>query len=206
MNYLRIGLLFALAALLNAASPWLLQRIAHLGGTETAIASTLWCLSLFLGFGWACSKVAEGTIFPSFTIQLLIGIVLHDAQVAQPTLTNQFEQGAHARFVHLAAQEHRIRQRLRDVGRGVSHAESDFQHHRLISPVLTPHGRPAHRGRAVGMNEFCAQRLQCTCLTRAGAARTLDEGTDFLGMGHVWWRGVFGSRHRAPDCREPAQR
>lgn len=79
MNYLRIGLLFALAALLNAASPWLLQRIAHLGGTETAIASTLWCLSLFLGFGWACSKVAEGTIFPSFTIQLLIGIVLHDA-------------------------------------------------------------------------------------------------------------------------------
>jgi NhaP-type Na+/H+ or K+/H+ antiporter len=34
---------------------------------------------LFLGFGWACSKYAEGTVFPSFTLQLLIGIVLHDA-------------------------------------------------------------------------------------------------------------------------------
>jgi NhaP-type Na+/H+ or K+/H+ antiporter len=32
-----------------------------------------------LGFGWACSKLSEGTVFPSFTLQLLIGIVLHDA-------------------------------------------------------------------------------------------------------------------------------
>jgi len=79
MNYLKIAALFAVGALLNAAAPWLLQRVTGLGGTETAIASTLWCLSLFLGFGWACSKVAEGTVFPSFTIQLLIGIVLHDA-------------------------------------------------------------------------------------------------------------------------------
>ena len=79
MNYLKIAALFAIAAVLNALAPWLLQRIVQLGGIETAIASTLWCLSLFLGFGWACSKVAEGTVFPSFTIQLLIGIVLHDA-------------------------------------------------------------------------------------------------------------------------------
>ena len=79
MNYLKIAVLFAIAAVLNALAPWLLQRIVQLGGIETAIASTLWCLSLFLGFGWACSKVAEGTVFPSFTIQLLIGIVLHDA-------------------------------------------------------------------------------------------------------------------------------
>jgi NhaP-type Na+/H+ or K+/H+ antiporter len=36
-------------------------------------------LSLFLVFGWASSKAAEGTVFPSFTLQLLVGIVLHDA-------------------------------------------------------------------------------------------------------------------------------
>ena len=30
-------------------------------------------------FGWACSKLAEGSVFPNFTLQLLVGIVLHDA-------------------------------------------------------------------------------------------------------------------------------
>lgn len=79
MKYLRIAFLLALAWGVNAVSPFLLQRIDALGGTETAIAATLWCLSLFLGFGWACSKAAEGTIFPNFTLQLLSGIVLHDA-------------------------------------------------------------------------------------------------------------------------------
>ena len=79
MNYLKVGLLFAGAWLLNALAPFLLQRIAGFGGTETAIAASLWCLSLFLGFCWACSKAAEGTIFPNFTLQLLVGIVLHDA-------------------------------------------------------------------------------------------------------------------------------
>jgi NhaP-type Na+/H+ or K+/H+ antiporter len=53
--------------------------MAHLDGAEAAIASTLWCLGLFLVFGWMCSKTAEGTLFPSFTLQLLVGIVLHDA-------------------------------------------------------------------------------------------------------------------------------
>jgi len=79
MKYLQVAFLLALAWGVNAVSPWLLQRIDALGGTETAIAATLWCLSLFLGFGWACSKAAEGTIFPNFTLQLLAGIVLHDA-------------------------------------------------------------------------------------------------------------------------------
>ena len=79
MNYLKMVLVFCLAWVVNAVAPALLERIAHLGGTETAIAQTLWCLSLFLGFGWACSKASEGTIFPSFTLQLLVGIVLHDA-------------------------------------------------------------------------------------------------------------------------------
>ena len=79
MNYLKVGLVFGLAWLLNALAPQLLPRIAELGGVESAIAATLWCVSLFLGFGWACSKAAEGTIFPNFTLQLLVGIVLHDA-------------------------------------------------------------------------------------------------------------------------------
>ena len=79
MQYLKIVVVACLAWAVNALAPAVLERIVHLGGTETAIAQTLWCLSLFLGFGWACSKAAEGTIFPSFTLQLLVGIVLHDA-------------------------------------------------------------------------------------------------------------------------------
>lgn len=79
MQYLKIVVVTCLAWAVNALAPAVLERIVHLGGTETAIAQTLWCLSLFLGFGWACSRAAEGTIFPSFTLQLLVGIVLHDA-------------------------------------------------------------------------------------------------------------------------------
>ncbi len=79
INYLKIGLLLALAALVNSVSPTLLQHLGHAGGAESAIATSLWCLSLFLVFGWACSKAAEATVFPSFTLQLLAGIVLHDA-------------------------------------------------------------------------------------------------------------------------------
>lgn len=78
-NYLKLVLLLGLAALVNAGSPAMLQHLAHAGGTESSIATTLWCLSLFLVFGWASSKAAEGTVFPSFTLQLLVGIVLHDA-------------------------------------------------------------------------------------------------------------------------------
>ena len=79
MNYLKVAVVFALAFAVNAVAPDLLAHMAHLDGTEAAIAATLWCLGLFLVFGWACSKAAEGTLFPSFTLQLLVGIVLHDA-------------------------------------------------------------------------------------------------------------------------------
>mgnify|MGYP002859506795 CR=1 FL=1 len=79
MNYAKILGLFVLAFLLNRAAPEILHRLADLGGTEASIANALWCLGLFLGFGWACSKLSEGTVFPNFTLQLLIGIVLHDA-------------------------------------------------------------------------------------------------------------------------------
>lgn len=79
MNYAKIVGLFVLAFLLNRVAPLIVERFAQLGGAEAAIASTLWCLGLFLIFGWVCSKLSEGTIFPNFTLQLLVGIVLHDA-------------------------------------------------------------------------------------------------------------------------------
>ncbi len=79
MNYAKIVGLFVVAFLLNQTAPAILERLAQLGGTDTAIANSLWCIGLFLGFGWACSKLSEGTVFPSFTLQLLVGIVLHDA-------------------------------------------------------------------------------------------------------------------------------
>lgn len=79
MKYAKIAGLFVLAFLLNHTAPEILDNLTHLEGVEVAIASALWCLGLFLMFGWACSKLSEGTIFPNFTLQLLVGIVLHDA-------------------------------------------------------------------------------------------------------------------------------
>jgi len=79
MNYAKIVGLFLGAYLLNMVAPQILEHLAHLPGAEAAIAQTLWCLGLFLVFGWACSKLAEGTVFPNFTLQLLVGIILHDA-------------------------------------------------------------------------------------------------------------------------------
>ena len=79
MNYAKIVGLFVLAFLLNSVAPSILAHLEHFEGAEAAIASALWCIGLFLVFGWACSKAAEGTIFPNFTLQLLVGIVLHDA-------------------------------------------------------------------------------------------------------------------------------
>jgi NhaP-type Na+/H+ or K+/H+ antiporter len=79
MNYARIAGLFVVAFLLNRMAPEILARLGHLEAAEVAIATSLWCLGLFLVFGWACSKLSEGTVFPNFTLQLLVGIVLHDA-------------------------------------------------------------------------------------------------------------------------------
>ena len=79
MNYLKLIALFAFAAGVNWQSHELLSFMDSLIATEAVLAQTLWCLSLMLGFGWACSKLSVGTVFPSFTLQLLIGIVLHDA-------------------------------------------------------------------------------------------------------------------------------
>ena len=81
MKYGKIASLFLVAFLLNQAAPGILGYLSHLDAAEAAIADSLWCLGLFLVFGWACSKVSEGTVFPNFTLQLLVGIVLHDALV-----------------------------------------------------------------------------------------------------------------------------
>jgi NhaP-type Na+/H+ or K+/H+ antiporter len=79
MNYLKLLALFVFAWLVNLAAPELLLKMEGMAIAESVLATSLWCISLMLGFGWACSKLSTGTVFPSFTLQLLIGIVLHDA-------------------------------------------------------------------------------------------------------------------------------
>lgn len=79
MAYLRLVFLFIVALGLNALSPEVLNHLQSLGGTEATLAQSLWCLGLLMVFGWLASKAAVGTVFPSFTLQLLLGIVLHDA-------------------------------------------------------------------------------------------------------------------------------
>lgn len=78
-KYLKIAIIFAIAFAINAASPAILGFIANVGGESASIALTLWVMSLILGTGWVCAEYSKGTIFPSFTLQLLVGIVLHDA-------------------------------------------------------------------------------------------------------------------------------
>jgi NhaP-type Na+/H+ or K+/H+ antiporter len=79
MKYAKILCLFLAAYLLNLIAPVFLERFDAFVEPDTAIANTLWCISLFLAFGWVCSYLAEGTIFPNFALQLLVGILLHDA-------------------------------------------------------------------------------------------------------------------------------
>jgi NhaP-type Na+/H+ or K+/H+ antiporter len=79
MAYLRLAFLFVAAFELNAFAPDVLAHLQSLGGTEATLAQSLWCLGLMMVFGWLASKAAVGTVLPSFTLQLLLGIVLHDA-------------------------------------------------------------------------------------------------------------------------------
>ena len=79
MKYIKIAILFAIAWAINASAPNVLAHLRALEGVESALAVSLWCAGLFLVFGWACSRAAEGTFFPNFTLQLLVGIVMHDA-------------------------------------------------------------------------------------------------------------------------------
>ena len=89
MAYLRIALLFGLGFLLNAVAPDVLARFQVLAETEFLLAISLWCVGLIFFFGWAASEAAESTLLPNFAIQLLLGIVLHDAfapLAAQPSV------------------------------------------------------------------------------------------------------------------------
>ena len=89
MAYLRIVLLFGLGFLLNAVAPDVLARFQVLAETEFLLATSLWCVGLIFFFGWAASEAAESTLLPNFAIQLLLGIVLHDAfapLAAQPSV------------------------------------------------------------------------------------------------------------------------
>ena len=89
MAYLRIALLFGLGFLLNAVAPDVLARFQVLAETEFLLATSLWCVGLIFFFGWAASEAAESTLLPNFAIQLLLGIVLHDAfapLAAQPSV------------------------------------------------------------------------------------------------------------------------
>ena len=89
MAYLRIALLFGLGFLLNAVAPDVLARFQVLAETEFLLATSFWCVGLIFFFGWAASEAAESTLLPNFAIQLLLGIVLHDAfapLAAQPSV------------------------------------------------------------------------------------------------------------------------
>ena len=79
MNYIKIVTVFVIAYLINLGAPALLAQFEKFSSAELAVANGLWCLSLILGFGWVCSYAAEETIFPNFTLQLIVGILLHDA-------------------------------------------------------------------------------------------------------------------------------
>ncbi len=79
LPYLRVALLFGLAFLLNALAPDVLSRFHAMAETESLLATSLWCVGLIFFFGWAASEAAESTLLPNFAIQLLLGIVLHDA-------------------------------------------------------------------------------------------------------------------------------
>ena len=79
LPYLRVALLFGLAFLLNALAPDVLARFHAMAETESLLATSLWCVGLIFFFGWAASEVSESTLLPNFAIQLLLGIVLHDA-------------------------------------------------------------------------------------------------------------------------------
>ena len=58
MNYLKLLALFVVAALVNWAAPDVLVLMDGMEIAESVLATSLWCLSLMLGFGWACSKLS----------------------------------------------------------------------------------------------------------------------------------------------------
>ncbi len=88
-RYYFIISLLVLAFGINSISPYLIDKIEHLPSPESFIGLSFWCTSLILGFGWLAAKFTHGTIIPSFVLQIIVSIFLHDALsplASQPTL------------------------------------------------------------------------------------------------------------------------
>jgi len=89
LPYLRIAFLFGLAFFLNVLAPDVLAMFHAMAEAESLLATSLWCAGLIFFFGWAASEAAVSTLLPNFALQLLLGIVLHDAfapLAAEPTV------------------------------------------------------------------------------------------------------------------------
>ena len=71
-KYLKILLLFILAIAINYIAPNIINYFKSFDQTESIIIQTMWVLSLLFGFGWMAANTSEGTIFPSFTLQLIL--------------------------------------------------------------------------------------------------------------------------------------
>ncbi len=72
-----MGALFAFAFVLNWLSPIIMEHRPD--KFDKAEMETLWVWVILLGFGWACAELARKTKLPSFSWQLFIGIILHNA-------------------------------------------------------------------------------------------------------------------------------
>ena len=114
-------------------------------------------------------------------------IVGADADVGQVVLTNALEQGANAGFMDLAAQEARVGQHRRYVGRGLAHAKADFQHG-------SPRGGCEHRLKVDSQWLVRNQKFWPQFFEGFGLADVLDyalyDGLDRLIVGEVHLDGI----------------
>jgi NhaP-type Na+/H+ or K+/H+ antiporter len=77
--YSKIVLLFAFAWLINQLAPWFWHYLSDFDERSAAGLQAVGCLSLVFLFGWAAASVSEATVLPGFGLQLMLGVVLHDA-------------------------------------------------------------------------------------------------------------------------------
>jgi NhaP-type Na+/H+ or K+/H+ antiporter len=78
MKYVVLFFFLAAVAIAGLVSPSLINYMATMG-THQPVVLTLFTLIVFLSVGWVSNKLAEGTIFPSFSIMLMAGLLLHPA-------------------------------------------------------------------------------------------------------------------------------
>jgi NhaP-type Na+/H+ or K+/H+ antiporter len=88
-RYFLVLVLIITAFVFNSVSPFFLDQLKHLAAPESYIGLSFWCISTILGFGWLAAKFTSGTIIPSFVLQMILSIILHDALApltSQPTI------------------------------------------------------------------------------------------------------------------------